>query len=99
MLRVYGGDTMVSGRVKVITKNGIHLRLAGELVKAASRFHSEITIAKDSQEVNAKSILGVAGLGAELGAELFIKADGEDENEALEYLVQLVDSDFAQDIQ
>ena len=87
---------MVSGQVKVITKNGIHLRLASELVKAANSFRSEIWIAKDSQEVNAKSILGVAGLGAELGAELVIKVDGEDEGEALEYLVTLVESDFTQ---
>ncbi len=85
---------MVSGSVKVITKNGIHLRLASELVKAANGFQSEITISKDSQEVNAKSILGVAGLGAELGSELLIKATGEDENEALEHLVGLVESDF-----
>jgi phosphocarrier protein HPr len=88
---------MVSGQVKVITKNGIHLRLAGELVKAANRFHSEIMITKDSQEVNAKSILGVAGLGAEMGSELLIKADGEDENEALEHLIALVENDFTQD--
>jgi len=85
---------MVSGMVKVIAKNGIHLRLASELVKAANRFRSEITISKDSQEVNAKSILGVAGLGAELGSELFIKADGDDESEALDYLIGLVESDF-----
>lgn len=87
----------VSGKVKVITKNGIHLRLASELVKAANRFDSEITISKDSQEVNAKSILGVAGLGAELGSELFIKADGDDESEALDYLMGLVESDFTKD--
>ncbi|HER43851.1 MAG TPA: HPr family phosphocarrier protein [Candidatus Eisenbacteria bacterium] len=85
---------MVSGKVKVITKNGIHLRLASELVKAANSFRSEIMIAKDSQEVNAKSILGVAGLGAEVGSELFIKAEGDDEKEALEYLIGLVESDF-----
>lgn len=84
----------VSGKVKVVTKNGIHLRLASELVKAANRFHSEIMISKDSQEVNAKSILGVAGLGAEMGSELLIKAEGDDENEALDYLVGLVESDF-----
>ncbi len=89
---------MVSGRVKVITKNGIHLRLASELVKAANRFRSEIWITKDSQEVNAKSILGVAGLGAELGAELIIKVDGDDEGEALEHLVMLVESDFTQGV-
>jgi phosphocarrier protein HPr len=90
---------MVSGKVKVITKNGIHLRLASELVKAANRFHSEITISKDSQEVNAKSILGVAGLGAELGSELFIKAEGHDESEALDYLIGLVESDFEKEKQ
>lgn len=85
---------MVSGKVKVITKRGIHLRLASELVKAANKFHSEIMISKDSQEVNAKSILGVAGLGAELGSELFIKVEGNDESEALDYLIGLVESDF-----
>lgn len=84
--------------MQVITKNGIHLRLASELVKAANRFRSEITIAKDSLEVNAKSILGVAGLGAELGAELVIRAEGDDENEALEHLVTLVESDFTQGV-
>ncbi len=90
---------MVSGQVKVITKNGIHLRLASDLVKAANSFRSEIWITKDSQEVNAKSILGVAGLGAELGAELFIKVEGDDEEEALEYLVTLVESDFTKGAQ
>lgn len=92
--RAVRSNMMVSGKVKVITKNGIHLRLASELVKAANRFHSEITISKDSQPVNAKSILGVAGLGAELGSELFIEAEGVDESEALDYLVGMIESDF-----
>ncbi|OQX84836.1 MAG: phosphocarrier protein HPr [Candidatus Latescibacteria bacterium 4484_7] len=87
---------MVTRTVKVKNKNGIHLRLAGELVKAASMFSSEIMISKDSQEVNAKSILGVASLGAEYGAELVIKADGEDEEEAVSYLVKMIDSGFAE---
>jgi len=85
---------MVTSRVKVINKNGIHLRLAGELVKAASKFQSVITIAKDSQEVNAKSILGVAGLGAEYGSELVITVDGNDEDDALASLVSLIESSF-----
>jgi len=86
---------MVVGSVRVKNKNGIHLRLAGELVKGATRFRSHITVTKDGQEVDAKSILGVAGLGAECGAELVIKTDGEDEAEALAYLVDLVDNQFA----
>jgi phosphocarrier protein len=88
---------MVAGSVKVKNKNGIHLRLAGELVKGATRFRSHITVTKNNQEVDAKSILGVAGLGAEFGSELLIKTDGEDEVEALAYLVDLVDNQFAQE--
>jgi phosphotransferase system HPr (HPr) family protein len=88
---------MVTGSAKVKNKNGIHLRLAGELVKAAARFQSNITVSKDGQEVDAKSILGVAGLGAENGAELSFSAEGEDERAAVAYLVDLVDNQFAQE--
>lgn len=87
---------MVTDSVKVMNRNGIHLRLAGELVKAASSFKSRIMIAKDSMEVNAKSILGVAGLGAEYGAELVINVDGEDEEEALKFLVRLFENKFTE---
>lgn len=85
---------MAKGKAKVRNKNGIHLRLAGELVKAANMFSSEITIAKDSNEANAKSILGVASLGAEFGAELVISAQGDDAEEAVSYLVNLIESGF-----
>jgi phosphocarrier protein HPr len=88
---------MVSGSAKVKNKNGIHLRLAGELVKAATKFKSTVMISKDGQEVDAKSILGVAGLGAECGAELVFNISGEDEERALAHLVDLVDNQFAQE--
>jgi phosphocarrier protein HPr len=88
---------MVSGSARVKNKNGIHLRLAGELVKAATRFKSQIAVSKDGQEVDAKSILGVAGLGAECGAELLFIVDGEDERQALAFLIDLVDNQFAQE--
>lgn len=88
---------MVTGSARVKNKNGIHLRLAGELVKAAARFRSRVTVTKDGQEVDAKSILGVAGLGAEYGSELLFKAEGEDEKEAISFLVSLVENEFAQE--
>jgi phosphocarrier protein HPr len=88
---------MVSGSARVKNRNGIHLRLAGELVKAATKFKSQIMVSKDGQEVDAKSILGVAGLGAECGAELLFNVDGEDERQALEYLIDLIDNQFAQE--
>ncbi len=88
---------MVTGSAHVRNKNGIHLRLAGELVKAATRFKSTIVVSKNGQEVDAKSILGVAGLGAEFGSELVFTVTGEDEAEALAHLVDLVDNQFARE--
>ncbi len=85
---------MVAEKVTVNIKNGIHLRLAGEIVKAANMFKSEITISKDSMTVNAKSILGVAGLGADYGSDLVIEVEGEDETEAIRYLVDMFRSNF-----
>ncbi|MBN1884038.1 MAG: HPr family phosphocarrier protein [Candidatus Krumholzibacteriota bacterium] len=85
---------MTSATVTVRNENGIHLRLAGELVKAANRFESEIMIAKDSMQVNAKSILGVAGLGAECGASLDITAEGSDEKQAIAFLTELFSNRF-----
>lgn len=87
---------MVTQAVTVKNKNGIHLRFASELVKIAEKFDSEIMIAKDSEEINAKSILGVAGLGAEYGMELVISVDGADEREALEALVGIFEADAPQ---
>lgn len=88
---------MVTGSAKVKNKNGIHLRLAGELVKAATQFRSQIMVAKDSQEVDAKSILGVAGLGAEFGSELVFRVTGDDEQAALGHLINLVENEFVRE--
>ncbi|MCK4236400.1 MAG: HPr family phosphocarrier protein [Candidatus Krumholzibacteria bacterium] len=85
---------MVSAKVKVINKNGIHIRRANDIQKTANMFRSVITIKMDSMEINAKSILGIAGLGAECGTELEIKAVGEDEADALASLVQLFENNF-----
>ncbi|MBN2184317.1 MAG: HPr family phosphocarrier protein [Candidatus Krumholzibacteriota bacterium] len=85
---------MVSGKVKVANKRGIHLRLAGELVKTASKFKSRVMIGRNEDFINAKSILGVAGLGAEFGTELFLNAEGDDEKEALETMIDVIHNKF-----
>jgi len=85
---------MVTGKVRVENKNGIHLRLAGELVKTATRFKATVLIGKDEDLVNAKSMLGVAGLGAKYGSELSFNIDGEDEKDALKTLIDLVKNRF-----
>lgn len=65
---------------------GIHARPAGALVKAAGAFTSKITIGKDGKDVDAKRIFGIMGLAAKQGQEIVLKADGEDEDAAIEGL-------------
>lgn len=65
---------------------GIHARPAGLFVKAAAAFPCSITIEKDGKSVDAKRILGVMGLGVKCGQEIILRADGEQENEAIETL-------------
>jgi len=89
---------MVSGKITVINKTGIHLRLANKIVNAASQFESTVMLEKDGLEVNAKSMLGVAMLGAEQGAELMLNIDGSDEQEALDTLIGLFDTNFGSEV-
>lgn len=73
--------------VYVITDpEGIHARPAGELVRAASVFSSAISIGRDGKEVDAKRIFGIMGLAIKQGQEIVLKADGEDEDAAIEAL-------------
>jgi len=65
---------------------GIHARPAGMLVKEASGFESKVTIGRDGRDVDAKRILGIMGLGAKQGEEIVIKAEGSDEDAAIEAL-------------
>lgn len=66
--------------------DGIHARPAGQLVKTAGKFQCNITIEKDGKEADAKRIFGIMGLAAKKGHEIIIKANGSDEDEAIEKL-------------
>ncbi|GAP03132.1 phosphocarrier protein HPr [Fructobacillus pseudoficulneus] len=67
----------------IISETGIHARPATLLVQAASKFVSEVTLSYQGKEVNLKSIMGVMSLGVGHGADVTIKADGDDAKEAL----------------
>ena len=79
-----------------IVKNelGVHARPAALFVQLASRFESDIVLAKNGVEVNGKSIMGVMMLAAERGSTLEIRAEGADEDRAVEELVGLVEAGF-----
>lgn len=75
---------------KISDENGIHARPAGMLVKKAAEFESKITIEKGNRNADAKKIFSVMTLGAKLGDEITVKADGTDENAAIEAMGELL---------
>ena len=87
---------MVERTVQIANRNGLHARPAAEIVKAAAKFKSDITIVRDDLEVNGKSIMGVMMLAAECGATLSLRADGPDAEEALGTIVRLIESKFGE---
>jgi phosphocarrier protein len=73
---------------------GLHARAAAKFVHAAASFESKISITKDGDEVDGKSILGLLLLAAGKGTALLVRADGPDEEKALAALRELVNRKF-----
>lgn len=82
--------------VKVQNQVGLHARPATFFIQKANEFKSSIWVEKDERRVNAKSLLGVLSLGIMGGTEIKIMAGGSDEEGAVNALVELVESGFAE---
>ncbi len=76
---------------------GLHARAAALLVKTANRFASEITLEKDSLEVNGKSIMGILMLAASKGSKITLKAEGKDAALAIQTLGELIQNKFGEE--
>jgi phosphocarrier protein HPr len=87
---------MVERSVTIANKNGLHARPAAEIVKTAAKFRSEITIIREDLEVNGKSIMGVMMLAAEFGSTIMVRAEGPDEQAAVDAIAQLIESKFGE---
>lgn len=88
---------MVKREVIIVNKLGLHARAAARFVTLASRFSSDIRLIRGEREVNGKSIMGVMMLAATKGTQLQICAAGEDAEQALEHLANLVQQRFGED--
>ncbi|MGO1544145.1 MAG: HPr family phosphocarrier protein [Gulosibacter sp.] len=78
--------------VTLVNETGLHARPAAEFVKTASSFDAEIKV----NSVDAKSLLGIMAMGAKKGTELELVASGAQATEAVDALVALVESGFAE---
>jgi phosphocarrier protein HPr len=88
---------LVERKIQVTNKLGLHARPAAMLVQNASKFKSEIRLKKEDVEANAKSILSVMMLAAEVGSFVTIKAQGEDEEQAVETIAKLFEEKFGEE--
>jgi phosphotransferase system HPr (HPr) family protein len=78
-------------------KLGIHARPAAQFVKMANRFQADITVEKDGEEVDGKSIMGLMMLAAGHGSVILVSAEGEDEEAALDAIGDLIARKFEED--
>lgn len=81
---------MAEKTFKVTSESGIHARPATTLVNQAGQFSSDITLDYNGKSVNLKSIMGVMSLGIQSGAEITIKAEGSDADEAIAALEEVM---------
>lgn len=88
---------MPSKEVTIQNKLGIHARPAAQFVKAASAFNSDITVEKDGEQIDGKSIMGLMMLAAGNGSTLLITAEGDDADAALTALSNLIEQKFGEE--
>ena len=89
---------MTSRTVTVVNQLGMHARAAARFVHVAARFQACVRVARDSREIDGKSILGILLLAAARGSAITISAEGSDEGDAVEALATLVQSGFSEDV-
>jgi phosphocarrier protein len=88
---------VIEREATIVNQEGLHARPAARIVRLASRFVSDIELAKDGLDVNAKSIMGVMMLAAECGSSIIIRARGPDAEAAVQALAELVASGFGEE--
>jgi len=89
---------MVECEIVIKNKTGLHARPAAVIVQKANEFRSNIFLEKDEDRVNAKSIMGVMMLAAGEGSRIKIIADGTDEQEAVQTISSLLESDIDSEV-
>jgi len=85
---------VIEREIEIINKLGLHARAAAKLVHTSARFKCDIKIRKGDEEVDGKSILGILLLAAGRGTVIRVKANGDDEAEAVDAIEKLINAKF-----
>lgn len=84
--------------VEIMNKLGLHARPSARLTQLASQYKSDVFMARNGRRINAKSIMGVMMLAAAKGSTVTLETDGEDEQEAIDALADLISSGFGEEL-
>ena len=87
---------MIKTNITISNKLGLHARASAKLTKLAGSYPCEVWLTKGERRINAKSIMGVMMLAAGIGSELEMETDGEQEQEAMDALVALINDKFVE---
>jgi phosphocarrier protein len=87
---------MITTRIAISNKLGLHARASAKLTKLAGAYRCEVHLSRNGRRVNAKSIMGVMMLAAGLGSEIEVEADGPDEVQLVEALRTLIEGRFGE---
>ena len=101
MLQFIEKDAYMSAleeEMMILNKLGIHLRPAQQFVQTVLKFKCEVYLQKDNQRVNAKSIMGLLTLAASQGALLIVSCEGDDAEDAMTAIRDLIDSGFGEEM-
>jgi len=88
---------MLQNEYLIVNKLGLHARASALFVKTASRFTSEVKLAREGVEVNGKSIMGIMMLAASKGSTVRLTVDGADEVDAMSTLSELITNGFGEE--
>ena len=88
---------MITKKLTILNKLGIHARPAAQFVRVASRFSADVTVEKDDESVDGKSIMGLMMLAVGCGADITVTTDGSDEAAAMAALEELVGKKFGEE--
>ena len=83
--------------ITILNEQGLHARPASVFAKTANKFKSNVSIVHNNNTINAKSIIIIMSLGLKKGEKIKIITKGEDENEAMAALVNLIESKFGEE--
>lgn len=81
----------------IINKLGLHARASAKLTQLASSFKSEVMLSRNNRRINAKSIMGVMMLAASKGTTIRIETEGDDEADAMQSILDLINSRFGEE--